>query len=215
MPTRGRSEWARKAIDVFMSQTYEHKSLYILDDSNDPSFPDPTGLNEGPFHHWSFAGGNIPQKRNMLTKWATDADVLFNLDSDDWSSQERMALQVERLEQSGKAVTGFAGIYFYEVKTGAVGKYGPRRDPYVLGSSLCFRREFALANPFPEHKHIGSDNKFVAAAVKANQLDQIHGFGLMVARVHSGNTSPKYMKSFVRAESSDLPQAFHGELVTA
>jgi len=207
MPTRGRSEFARLAVGVFLSQTYERKELYILDDSSKLSFPDPSILNDARIHYSRQDGGNIPQKRNALTRMV-QGDVIVNIDSDDWSAPERIAIQVERLQSTGLAVTGFNWMYFYDTRSSEAAVYGPRRH-YVLGSSLCFRREWALAHPFPEGKRVGSDNQFIYAAGRHRQLDgDFNGAGLMVARMHDDNSSPKRTSMFKRVPLSELPSAF-------
>lgn len=213
MPTRGRQEWARLAVDVFLSQTYELKELLILDDDDMPSFPDPSIFSDSRIHYTRTAsqfGGdpktNIPMKRNALTRLA-QGDFILNIDSDDWSAPERMALQVEHLERTGKAVTGFSGMYFYDVKTGRPYIYRARTN-YAMGSSLCFRREWGLAHGFPEHKFIGSDYHFVKDAIKHEQLAELPHLDLMVARMHEGNTSEKRANMFQPAAVTDLPAGF-------
>lgn len=212
MPTRGREEWARQALFVFFAQCYRPKELLILDDDDMPSFPETYNFDSRIRYMRTstlFGGdpkANIPMKRNALTRLA-QGELIFNIDSDDWSSPERMAFQVDHLERSGLAVTGFSNMYFYDVSTGRVCIY-KSRQPYALGSSLCFKREWGLQHGFPESRAVGSDYKFVQEAIKHKQLADVPRLDLMVARIHSGNTSPKRAEMFQPAAVSDLPAGF-------
>lgn len=189
---------------IFEQQRYESKELVILDDSLDPSFPTPpTGEN---IRYFIQRGGTIPEKRNKLAELA-DGEIVWNLDSDDWSHPERMSFQVGRLLESNKAVTGFSSMYFFQPSTGKAAVYPPRRN-YALGSSLCFFRSWGLLHRFPENKLIGEDNAFVYAAAELGQLDSVPRNDLMVARAHETNTSKKSMSSFKSVPTSQLPEEF-------
>ncbi len=206
MPTRGRQEMARQAVEVFLSQTYEHKELWILDDSDCLSFNE--SPNDGRIHYARHAGGSIPAKRNLLTRMAT-GEFIMNIDSDDWSAPERMEYQLKELLESGKAVTGFSGMYFYDTRTSGVSVYGPRREDFVLGSSLFFRRDWALAHPFYERKLTGSDNEFVKQASRAKQLHKTTGLGMMVARHHPDCTNAgRRPQTYNKLDAANMPQRF-------
>src|SRR6185503_427098 len=130
MPTRGRVALARLAVDCFLSQTYSDKELVILDDYDEPSFPD--GITHPLVRYFRTENirYQIPIKRNRVNALANGA-VIFHLDSDDWSAPDRMALQVSRLEMTGKAMTGFHTLLFHEEQTGQAWKY-TGRPAYAL-----------------------------------------------------------------------------------
>ena len=179
-----------QAVSCFLSQTWAEKELVILDDADDPSFPNPP---EHPqiryfrtdIHYWL----SIPQKRNAVNGLA-NGEIIWHLDSDDWSSPTRMEDQVRRLEETGKAVTGYHSMDFFDEAAGKVYEY--RSGPYyALGSSLCYQRSFWQDNPFDENYRHGSDTVFVRVARLRGQLDAVDSEGRMVARLHSGNSHGK------------------------
>ncbi len=193
MPTRGRQKWALQAIDCFMSQTYRDKELLILDDMEEPSFPG--GLRvDGVSLIGETGRKTIATKRNDLAEYAR-GEIIWTLDDDDWSAPERMAEQVQRLQESDKAITGYNSILFHDGERGYRYKGPPT---YALGTSLCYRRDWALANPFQDSprrvdavsgQFIASDNGVVAEANAQRQLVTVDGGSMIVARMHPGNTS--------------------------
>lgn len=188
MPTRARVNWAAEALSAFLSQTYPAKQLLILDDAEDPSFREPQYLPVAVSYLRTARRMKIPEKRNMLCQLAAGS-VLMHFDSDDWSAPGRMADQVERLESSGRSVTGYHGMLFRDVQTSK--EYQFSRQNFALGTSLAYTKEWWKAHPFPEHKKKGEDNVFVTAALKAKQLITADAGDLMFARIHAGNTSKK------------------------
>ncbi len=193
MPTRGRSKWALQAIQCFFSQTYPKKELIILDDTEDPSLPDCASIG---YTSLVCASGRmtIATKRNKLAGMAR-GEIIWTLDDDDWSAPERMADQVQRLQESDKAITGYNSILFHDGERGYRYKGPPT---YALGTSLCYRRDWALANPFQDSpkrvdavsgQFIASDNGVVAEANAQRQLVTVDGGSMIVARMHPGNTS--------------------------
>lgn len=208
MPTRGRQRMAIQAVDVFLSQTYQDKELVILDDLDCPSFPNPEVLKGVGIQYHIRPAANIPQKRNMLTHLAS-GDYIMNLDSDDWSAPNRMELQLNEAISSGKAVTGFSAIYFYDTALNRASFFRPRPLPYALGSSLFFKREWALTHRFLETKRTGSDNAFIYEAAKAKQFHSVPGIGMMVARHHADCTNrERKVMPYGEVELSRLPAAF-------
>lgn len=216
MPTRARRHLALQAVRCYMAQTYQHKELLILDDKEDPSFA---------FEGKEFETGDIKvvvldgresiaRKRNRLAGMAR-GDVIWTLDDDDWSSPLRMEQQVRRLEQSGKAVTGYKTLLFHDGAK-AYRYIGP--STYALGTSLCYLRSWALEHPFPEtgpidaisKQPVCSDNGFVTAARTAAQLDTVDGLSMMVARIHRSNTSTKNLgaPNYRPIPLSELPPEF-------
>jgi hypothetical protein len=96
---------------------------------------------------------------------------------------------MERLQSSGKAVTGYSSMRFHDGITRW--KYHGLSN-YALGTSLCYRKEYWRVNKFPS-LHVGEDNSFVHAAASAGQLVSVDAGDLMWASVHAGNSSPRRM----------------------
>jgi len=183
MPTRGRRVLAAQALECFLSQAYADKELVILDDIDDRSFPQEP-FYSGVRYHLAATRMTIPAKRNAVNA-LTSGQLIMHFDSDDWSAPERMAEQVARHQEHGKAVTGYKWMWFYDERTGETVNYHMHVGSYALGTSLCYTREFWMNHPFDVKKAIASDNSFVAEAVKAGELHAVDSAGLMVARAHS------------------------------
>jgi glycosyltransferase involved in cell wall biosynthesis len=209
MPTRGRSEWARRALECFLAQHYPHKELIILDDAQDPSFM--------PIHasslirymrhseHWP-----IPKKRNQCCQVAV-GEIICHWDSDDFSDPWRMTEQVELLETSGKQVVGYSSMLFFDEAANAWGRYVGDAD-YGLGTSLMYFKRWWKKHPFKHELTIGEDNDFVYQARQEGQCVSTPGEGMMVARVHSDNTSKKNIGDYRPVDPSRIPKLFFGPI---
>lgn len=200
LPTRGRPEWAQRALDCFLLQTYSEKELIILDDLLEPSFPN--GVMESCVHYVTSGIRNIPGKRNECCAFA-QGEIIMHIDSDDFSAPGRMDAQVQLLQESEKHVAGFYSMFFYRVPTREWWYY--RADAgYALGTSLCYKREWQQAHPFPEALPVGEDNHFVKTAKKAGELISVDVANLMFARIHENNSSPKEMNG--KSEYHIIPE---------
>lgn len=205
MPTRGRGPWAAQAVNSFLRQSYPNKQLLILDDADEPSFPEAVLLLQGVAYLRLDDRLNIPQKRNLLCRFAA-GEIIAHFDSDDWSVPERIADQVERLDQTGVSVTGYHSILFTD-QDSRWGRY-VGDVAYALGSSLCYYKKWWQRSPFDESKTIGEDNDFVYQARNAQQFISVEGPSMMVARVHPGNTSAKNVSDYRPVEPSMIPVGF-------
>ena len=186
LPTRGRAEFAARAVACFRAQTWPEKELLIVDDADLPSFPEPPagiGYVRVPRRL------TIGAKRNLACSRA-QGDVVIHFDDDDWSAPQRMTDQVERLIATGAPITGYHSMLF-EDTAGRRWKYCGNPH-YALGTSLCYEREFWQRQPFPD-RDTGEDNAVVMRA--RAELVAVDAGELMVARIHSGNTSPKRPES--------------------
>lgn len=184
MPTRGRPEFARKAIECFLAQDWPEKEMVIVDDEGEPSFNRPP---RGVEYHLMGRRMTIGAKRNLAVSRA-QGDVLIHFDDDDWSAPGRMRDQVQRLVESGLGITGYHSMIF-EDELGRRWKYRGAAN-YALGTSLCYTREFWRRNPFPD-VNSGEDNSIVYR----NRVASVDAGDLMIARKHSGNTSIKGMNT--------------------
>lgn len=204
MPTRGRVSLAAIALECFMAQSYESKELVILDDPELPSFPN--GVEHPLVRYHRKPGRLIGARRNACCELA-QGGIIQHWDSDDWYAPERMAYQVARLEQSGKAVTGYRNLLFYVEPDRAHHYRGSSHA--AVGTSLCFRRDWWKTHPFRDNKQ-REDYDFKETARVANQLDIDPGNDMIVARVHADNTAPKHavMSNHPAVPLSRLPEAF-------
>lgn len=210
LPTRGRQDWARVAVQCFESQTYSHKELVILDDADEPSFPDAVPL---PSTYCRTSVRDIGTKRNHCCRLAK-GDIIWHLDSDDWSAPERMNEQVKQLEESGKDLVGYCSMLFYAEHLEETKRYYryQHTPSWALGTSLTYKKSFWNSHPFPQNKNrnSGEDNDMVTTARHAKRFSAFEGNQMMVARIHTGNTATKTLRSpqYRAVTRSDFPEAF-------
>jgi len=204
MPTRGRREWAARAVQCFRTQTYPNKELVILDDADDPSFAEAP---EGAHYERMPKRLIVPLKRNRVCEMAT-GEIIAHFDSDDWSDPRRLEDQVRVMREAKKAVTGYRGMYFWDESTKQAWLYsGPGN--YALGTSLIFTKAWWKLNPFSKDQESGSDTAFVGQAFSKQQLANPGGKGLMVARNHRGNMKPRnYGTHWRKVNKSEIPEGF-------
>jgi glycosyltransferase involved in cell wall biosynthesis len=186
--TRNRRQWLPQAIRLYQAQTYPNRELLILADGDDVRdiVPDDPSIRllqlEG--------HAEIGTKRNLGCSRAL-GDVIAVWDDDDYSSPDRLSDQVGRLQSSGKSVTGYRRMRFTNGSKWWEFSY---RGMGVIGTSLCFRRDFWALHPFPA-KQIGEDFEFAHNAAAARELDCAADAGeMMYATVHSTNTSPRRLQ---------------------
>ena len=133
-------------------------------------------------------GRTVGEKRNFGAGLSR-GEVIIHWDDDDYSAPGRLADQLDRLVQSGKAVTGYSSMYFTD---GARWWIYEGIGNFAVGTSLCYRKDWWQDHPFPE-KQVGEDTDFVSAAKRYDQLVSAPAGDLMVASVHASNTSPRQL----------------------
>lgn len=191
MPCRGRTQWSAGALECFLSQDYGSKLLVVVDDEDCPAFPVPPSEKAVIYSRLSGRHG-IAEKRNVACEIATGCDYVCHIDSDDYSAPHRISDQVERLEKSGLAVTGYSSMLFYVEQSGQWLKYRGLKN-YAVGTSLMYTREWWKTHRFFENPalKIREDNEMVYAADQAKQLITADCGELMFARWHAGNAVTK------------------------
>lgn len=187
--TKDRRQWLPKAIECFQAQTYPNRELLIVADGDDVTDLVPNDTRIRLLRITS--GFLIGAKRNFGVGRAL-GDIVAHWDDDDYSAPGRLADQVNRMQSENKSVTGYHTMRF----TDGTKWWLYRGQPYfALGTSLCYRKQWALGHPFPE-RQVGEDNEFGGAAHKSGQLVSVTAGEtpadeLMHACVHDGNTSKK------------------------
>lgn len=169
-----------------MAQTYPDRELLIVADGADVRDLVPADDRVRLIH---VAGApEIGEKRNFGCEQAA-GNIIAHWDDDDFSAPGRLADQMQRLGDSGKAVTGYHSMRFTD---GAQWwEYTGVRN-YSLGTSLVYRHDWWKRHRFPALQ-IGEDNHFVSEAWNAGELSTAHAGDLMYATIHAGNTSPRMM----------------------
>lgn len=214
LPVGYGAEYFRVAADAFLASTYEGQlELVILDNNETPL--DPSLIPDDPrvmyFHCDRMPVGAL---RNLGTSYAT-GDVCITIDEDDWSGPERVSEQVARLTSTGKAVTGFHSLYYFDMSNGQTFKYHfePNRPhpPYACGSSQCYTRAWWDQRKFPDTGI--EDYGFQLEALHADQLDSTDGGQLLVARAHDSSvchpTQLGTHRQFPSVQKDELPAEFY------
>ena len=184
--TRNRRKWLPTAIQCFLEQTYTPRELLILADGEDVRDLVP---NDDRIRYVHIEEGHqIGDKRNFGCDLA-QGSVIAHWDDDDFSAPDRLADQIGRMVDSGKAVTGYNQMRFTD---GAKWWLYSGTGNWALGTSLCYRKDWWSGFKFPS-THIGEDMFFVTGAAQVKQLTWAEAGDLMYATIHPGNTSPRTM----------------------
>lgn len=184
MPTRGRPQFAARAVECFLSQDWPEKELVIVDDGDCRSFEDDT-LPDGEYRLMA-RRLTVGAKRNIACSRA-NGDVIMHWDDDDWSAPGRMRDQVERLLSTNCGLTGYHSMLFEDAQTGRRWQFRASSPHYALGTSFCYTREFWQAHPFPD-VNVSEDNAIVH---RVSGIVSVDAGELMIATIHNGNTSDK------------------------
>jgi glycosyltransferase involved in cell wall biosynthesis len=183
--TKNRRQWLPKAIHCYQAQTYPNRELLILADGEDVRDLVPVDDSSVRLIHID-QSLEIGEKRNFGCARAA-GDVIAHWDDDDYSAPGRLSDQIARMQQTGKAVTGYNRMRFLD---GAVWWQYAGIPLYGIGTSLCYRKDWWATHNF-RRKQIGEDNDFCDAARNAAQLSAADAGELMYATIHPGNTSPR------------------------
>jgi glycosyltransferase involved in cell wall biosynthesis len=192
--TADRREFLRAAVDCYLAQDWPNKELVVIDDGQDRVGDLCRDVPNCRYIH--LAGAQLPigvkqkigVKRNRGAE-AAQGEIICAWDDDDYSAPERISDQVERMIESGKAVSGYHSMLFWDGERAF--RYKGAYD-YSLGSALCYRKEFWRQHAFISEDHRRwEDNVFVQDARNENQIICTDAAKMMVARIHAGNTCPK------------------------
>ncbi len=199
----GRKDFLVRAMECFLSQTYPNKELLMVADSIEQVQEVSTGRFAGSVleHETRFSAlcvgdmdkhlgvrpiRNIGTKRNLGCESAA-GDLIAIWDDDDYSAPRRLEQQVEELDLTRKAVTGYHMMKFTDGHNWWSFSCG---TGFVIGSSMMFRRDWWEKNRF-EEINIGEDVGFCGTAFLAGKLAEVPDLSLMYATIHSGNTSKR------------------------
>ncbi len=212
MPVGYGERYFRVALGSFLSQVYDDLELVVLDNSGEsiePLLPHDSRIKY--FHCPRMPVGAL---RNLGTRYAT-GEICITWDEDDFSHPDRVKEQVKRLLASGKAVTGWHNIFYWDECTGKAYKYfydpsGRNHPPYAMGTSQCYLKSWWEKHPFPETGV--EDQAFSNKALHAGQLDSCDAGCLCVARAHKDSACPATQlgthKQFPEVSKDLLPKEF-------
>lgn len=184
--TRNRREWLPQAIRCYQAQTYPNRELLVVADGDDVRSLVEDVQDDSIRLIEIEEGYSIGAKRNYGCERA-QSPLVAHWDDDDYSAPGRLADQVGRLLDSGKAATGYRSMRFTD---GREWWEFRRSDCHAIGTSLVYRREWALAHAFRAIQQ-GEDYYFVLEAAARGQLSVSDAGDLMYATIHPNNTSAR------------------------
>lgn len=189
-PTLRRPEFLRNAIAQYNAQDYPDKELILVIDKED--FWTVEWLEKNMKYQSDIVVFTCPgicrvgMKRNNGVMIAT-GDIIVHMDDDDIYADDWVSKSVEALQKCRGNVTGLSRAFFkkgdeWYLWEWPVEKNGILTQPYVCEATMCYYREHASLNPFPNVIE-GEGREFCGkSTVRAH--DYISGF---TAIVHGGN----------------------------
>ena len=135
---------------------------------------------------------SIGEKRNICCESAK-GKIIAHFDDDDWSCSDRLEEQVRLLKETGKQVTGYHSLSYYDINSRKGFQYlggksdGSLRGSYACGASQCYLKSYWQINRFGD-VHSGEDSQFANHAKSLGVLDSVDGLNKLVALRHSTNT---------------------------
>lgn len=206
------------ALKSYLNQAYSNMELVVVDDS-DPE----VDLSEyferiGNCTHIRLRDRMpLGEKRNVGCE-ACSGELIAVMDSDDWSSTDRISVQHQYMACNPMAsICGFNQLHFYDLcgspEPVAYRYQQPTPDLSfcVCGASLMFRRSFWRSCPYPSEISIAEDLDYCTGHRDATVA--VSGLGLPVALLHEENiSSRKQVESgaacFAQVRTTELPGEF-------
>jgi glycosyltransferase involved in cell wall biosynthesis len=206
MPCGYGTKYFRTALNCFLQQDYAGPlELIIVDNNTEPI--EHLLSTDSRIKYVRCARMPVGALRNLGTSYAT-GDICISGDEDDWSASNRVTEQVRRLQESGKAVTGWHSLLFYDMYDGVCYRYTHGAPPYCCGTSQCYTKKWWERHKFPAQGV--EDYYFQKEAAEAGQLDSTDAGQLCVVRSHRDSKCPPRFGSaqFPSVPRSELPQDF-------
>lgn len=196
-----RREFVIQAIDCFRAQDYAGPmELLVIGDS--PYALAEIAWRAGRKVRYFHLSESLAAKRNFACHVARGS-VICHFDDDDYSRPDRVSHQVELLCESGKAVVGYHTVTVEETRPiRVISETGKRPggrwwllhlpDQVAGGTSLCYRKEWALRHPFPLIPG-EEDDRFFAEALAAGQALTVNGEHRIRVTNHAGCVSQRFI----------------------
>lgn len=206
LPTHRSHPLIKQAVACYLAQDWREKELIVIDSAYCREwFTDVPEDELVYFHAPSFT--NLAKKRNIAARIA-EGEIIVHFDYDDWQAPTRISHQVEALLKSGKPVLGYHTVTFWDDVEQKASIYRGGID-YGWGPNLCYRREYAVSNPFCEFISVAEDDDWTLGARIRGDLASVDGRGQMVVRLHDGNPRrPTGTENWPYIPSTELPKGF-------
>lgn len=189
MPTYNRREFVPLAIQYFLRQDYAERELIIVDDGTDRI--EDLLPNDKCIRYYRLSDKiTLGAKLNLACEYARGT-IIAHWDDDDWYATRRLSYQVEDLLHEGADVCGINKLLYYDLRTGKAYQYIYPTDQrvWLLGSSLCYKKDLWLGNRFKEID-VGVDGLFVWA-ISPERIVVHSDSTFAVFMIHKHNVSPK------------------------
>lgn len=180
MPTYNRQGFIPVALKCYLSQDWPDKELVVIDDGALKVGELVKKLVPDALYIYLAEKQIIGTKRNLACE-AARGEVICHFDDDDWSAAGRIRDQVTRLLESGKHMTGYHSITYWN-GTKAY-RYVSAVPQYVVGTSMCYQKTFWHTHRFPA-KDYAEDNALVYKARDERQLIAADARQMMIVRSH-------------------------------
>ena len=189
MPTYNRRKFVPHAIRYFLRQQYKNKELIIIDDGTDSVkdlVPDHSNIRYFRLDQKLTLGAKL----NLACTFA-NGEIIANWDDDDWYAERRLSYQIEELTKRGTDVCGLNKLLYYDLgqKNGYQYIYPSNERAWLLGSSLCYKKEFWTGNKYADI-NVGMDALFVWGT-SADRVTALADHTIAVHTIHDQNISPK------------------------
>jgi glycosyltransferase involved in cell wall biosynthesis len=146
MPTHNRRSLIRVSLNCYLSQDWPDKELVVVDDGADTVRDLVKQLVPDAVYIYLAEKQMIGTKRNLACE-ASSGDAICHFDDDDWSGVGRIRDQVTRLIESGKQMTGYHSIIYWN---GTEARCYASADPeYAVGTTMCYQKRFWEIHRFP------------------------------------------------------------------
>ncbi len=189
----------KRALASFRAQTYEPKTLLLLNSGKPLPFP-------GYPLHLTTKGESIGALRN-LANGCSMRDVIVHFDDDDWSHPNRIAEQVALLQASGAEAVGYNEMLFWRTPQEEAWLYRNPSPNYAIGTSLCYWSETWKRKPFPDLPRMtprgasGSEDREWIRDMKVEVVTSIKPGPVceprMIAAIHGGNSMPYDLEDLI------------------
>lgn len=230
MPTRNRAAFLPSALKCWRDQIYPERELIILDSSDDPikfvaeraceELGMEREINARVRYIYSTQPIVIGSARNICCQ-QSNGDIIAHWDDDDWSGPNRLAEQVDILEEcNGGEAVGYATMLFARDADKKAWCYtNANQDPSlpsVVGTSLLYYKAWWKGNRFPAYVMMGElvmpqmfseDNTFMGQLGR-RLIAIMDPCQTMVARIHPANTCQRNEQGNLSDESHWKPAAW-------
>jgi glycosyltransferase involved in cell wall biosynthesis len=175
------------ALACFVAQDYRDRELIVVDDGEDAIGDLLWSLPGRVTYRHIGRGKTVSEKVNLACELAK-GDIIATWDDDDWSAPGRLTDQVTRLLESGRVLTGYYTMLYWDGQK--AWRYLGNSD-YATGLSQVYHKDFWAAHRL-QAKNVAYDNDLWRDARQSGQCIAVEGNPpLMVGRIHPLNVSPK------------------------